>query len=74
MLYEGYGLHGIPMIVETATDNPTRTVANVRAAFNENGNLAPMEASGYVQQFGVFRLNPEGLERDELEFLDRPRS
>ena len=40
VVYEGYGPHGIAVLVETATDNPTRTVANVRAAFNRgNGSL-----------------------------------
>src|SRR5688572_4669020 len=37
VLYEGYAPHGIALLVETATDNVTRTVANVRAAFNKNG-------------------------------------
>ena len=69
VLYEGYGPHGIAMIVETATDNPTRTVANVRAAFNkENGNLGTTGSVAFMfQQLGVFRLKPEGLDRDELE-------
>lgn len=67
--YEGYAPHGIALIVEAATDNPTRTVANVRFAFKkENGNLG---ASGSVSfmfdYFGVFRVKPEGIERDELE-------
>src|SRR5690606_20200936 len=40
IVYEGYGPHGVPMMVVTATDNPTRTVANVRLAFNKcGGNL-----------------------------------
>jgi YebC/PmpR family DNA-binding regulatory protein len=67
--YEGYGPHGIALIVETTTDNPTRTVANVRSAFKKgNGNLG---ASGSVSfmfdYFGVFRISPEGVDRDELE-------
>jgi YebC/PmpR family DNA-binding regulatory protein len=67
--YEGYAPHGIALIIEAATDNPTRTVANVRFAFKkENGNLG---ASGSVSfmfdYFGVFRISPEGVERDELE-------
>ena len=67
--YEGYGPHGIALIIEAATDNPTRTVANVRFAFKkESGNLG---ASGSVSfmfdYFGVFRISPEGVERDELE-------
>ena len=69
ILYEGYGPHGVAMLVETATDNPARTVANVRAAFKKGGGN--MGTSGSVaflfDQFGVFRLKPEGLDRDELE-------
>jgi YebC/PmpR family DNA-binding regulatory protein len=69
IFYEGYAAHGIALIIEAATDNPTRTVANVRFAFKkENGNLG---ASGSVSfmfdYFGVFRISPEGVERDELE-------
>ena len=69
MIYEGYGPHGVPMIVDTATDNPTRTVANVRSAFKkENGNLGNAGSVSFMfEQFGVFRLKPEGVERDEIE-------
>ena len=35
ILYEGYGPHGIAILIETATDNPTRTVANIRSYFNK---------------------------------------
>src|SRR5678816_4458564 len=67
--YEGYAPHGVAILVETATDNPTRTVANVRNIFvNTGGNLA---ASGSVsfqfKKMGVFRLNPEGIVQDDLE-------
>ena len=69
IIYEGYGPHGVAIIVEAATDNPTRTVANVRNIFvNTGGNLA---ASGSVsfqfKKMGVFRLNPEGIVQDDLE-------
>ena len=69
IIYEGYGPHGVAIIVEAATDNPTRTVANVRNVFDNNGgNLA---ASGSVsfqfKKMGVFRLNPEGIVQDDLE-------
>jgi YebC/PmpR family DNA-binding regulatory protein len=69
MIYEGYGPHGVPMIVDTATDNPTRTVANVRSAFKkENGNLGNAGSVSFMfEQFGVFRLKPEGVDRDEIE-------
>ncbi|MCU1278627.1 MAG: hypothetical protein JWM53_2173 [bacterium] len=74
VLYEGYGPHGVPMIVETATDNPTRTVANVRMHFKDHGGN--MGASGSVafmfQRMGVFRLDPTGLDSEnlELELID----
>ena len=74
VLYEGYGPHGVPMIVETATDNPTRTVANVRMHFKDHGGN--MGASGSVafmfQRMGVFRLEPSGLDLEnlELELID----
>jgi YebC/PmpR family DNA-binding regulatory protein len=69
MIYEGYGPHGVPMIVDTATDNPTRTVANVRSAFKkENGNLGNTGSVSFMfDQYGLFRLKPEGVDRDELE-------
>jgi YebC/PmpR family DNA-binding regulatory protein len=69
ILYEGYGPHGIAILVETATDNPTRTVANVRLAFRkEGGNLGNNGSVSFMfDQFGVFRLDPAGIERDELE-------
>jgi len=69
VLYEGYGPHGVAMIVDTATDNPTRTVANVRSAFKkENGNLGNAGSVSFMfDQLGVFRLKPDGVDRDELE-------
>lgn len=74
LTYEGYGPHGVAIIVESATDNPTRTVANVRAAFKKGNGT--MGASGSVSflfdRFGVFHLRPEGFDRDtlELELID----
>ena len=69
VLYEGYGPHGVPMLVETATDNPTRTVANVRMHFKDHGGN--MGASGSVafmfQRMGVFKLDPAGLDLEALE-------
>jgi YebC/PmpR family DNA-binding regulatory protein len=69
VLYEGYGPHGVAILVETATDNTTRTVASVRHIFSKwGGNLG---ASGSVafqfKEMGVFRLNPEGIDQDDLE-------
>ncbi len=70
ILYEGYAPHGVAVLVETATDNPTRTVANVRSYFTK-GNGA-MGTSGSVsfqfKKMGVFKLKPEVLNQEELEF------
>jgi YebC/PmpR family DNA-binding regulatory protein len=74
VVYEGYGPHGVAVMVETATDNVTRTVANVRNIFKSHGGN--MGTSGSVafmfQKQGVFRLSPEGVDRDslELELID----
>lgn len=74
VLYEGYAPHGIALMVETATDNLVRTVANVRAAFNKhNGNLGTTGSVGFLfQRMGVFRLGAEGLDLEslELELID----
>jgi len=69
VFYEGYAPHGIAMIVETATDNVTRTVANVRHAFKAyGGNMGTTGSVSHMfQRQGVFRLNPEGIDRDALE-------
>jgi len=68
-IYEGYGPHGIPIIVECATDNPTRTVANIRVHFSKNGGS--MGNSGTVgflfERKGVFKFAPEKLNLEELE-------
>src|SRR5574342_345066 len=63
VLYEGYGPHGIAVLVETATDNVVRTVANVRMHFKNNGgNMGSSGSVGFLfQHMGVFRLAPEGL-------------
>ncbi len=69
VVYEGYGPHGVAIVVETATDNPTRTVSNVRLYFNRNsGALGTAGSSDYTfTRKGVFKLAAEGLDRDELE-------
>jgi YebC/PmpR family DNA-binding regulatory protein len=67
--YEGYASHGVPIIVECATDNPTRTVANVRLHFSKNGGS--MGNSGSVafmfERRGVFKFDPTRLNLDEFE-------
>jgi YebC/PmpR family DNA-binding regulatory protein len=73
-LFEGYAPFGIAVLVETATDNNNRTVANVRSYFNKsNGNLG---TSGSVEfmfdRTCNFRINPENIDPEELEleFID----
>ncbi len=74
VVYEGYAPHGIALIVETATDNVTRTVANVRHAFKAfGGNMGTTGSVSFMfQRHGVFRLSPEGIDREtlELELID----
>jgi YebC/PmpR family DNA-binding regulatory protein len=74
VLYEGYGPHGIAILVETATDNTTRTVANVRTHFYIGGGCLCYSGSvGFLfNHLGVFKLNPEGLSMEdmELELID----
>jgi transcriptional/translational regulatory protein YebC/TACO1 len=55
--------------VETATDNPTRTVGNVRNIFNKHGgNMGTTGSVAFMfKRMGVFRLNPEGIDQDDLE-------
>jgi YebC/PmpR family DNA-binding regulatory protein len=74
VIYEGYAPHGVAVMVETATDNGTRTVANVRSAFKENGGNMGTTGSVAFQfkKMGAFRLSPEGIDQDtlELELID----
>ncbi len=76
VLFEGYAPHGIAVIVETATDNNNRTVANVRAAFNKcDGNLGTSGSVVFMfDRTCTFTLNKENitteLEDLELELID----
>jgi YebC/PmpR family DNA-binding regulatory protein len=69
ILYEGYGGHGVAILVETATDNHVRTVANVKSIFNKGGGTLGNSGSVSFQfkKMGVFKLKPEGLDADEME-------
>jgi YebC/PmpR family DNA-binding regulatory protein len=69
ILYEGYAPHGAAILVEAATDNPTRTVSNLRSHFNKGGgNLGSSGSVGFLfKRVGVFRLDPAGTDQDELE-------
>ncbi|MCC8018975.1 MAG: YebC/PmpR family DNA-binding transcriptional regulator [Rikenellaceae bacterium] len=70
MVYEGYGPHGIAVVVETATDNTTRTVANVRSYFNKcGGSLGTSGSLSFLFDHKcVFKFKaPEELDLEELE-------
>jgi YebC/PmpR family DNA-binding regulatory protein len=75
MVYEGYGPYGVPILVEAATDNPVRTVANIRLYFNRAGGALGTSGSlSFVfDRKGVFRIanenvpNPEDLELDLID-------
>lgn len=74
-LFEGYAPHGIAVLVETATDNNNRTVANVRAAFNKcNGSLGTSGSVVFMFDhtcnFTISKENIEDLEELELELID----
>jgi YebC/PmpR family DNA-binding regulatory protein len=74
ILYEGYASHGIAVLVEAATDNVTRTVANIRHHFKAHGgNMGTTGSVAFMfQRQGVFRLSPEGIDAEslELELID----
>ncbi len=69
VLYEGYAPHGVAILVETATDNTTRTVANVRSHFNKGGgSLGNSGSVGFLfKHLGVFKLSADGVDQDEME-------
>ncbi|MDI9365133.1 MAG: YebC/PmpR family DNA-binding transcriptional regulator [Flavobacterium sp.] len=69
ILYEGYAPHGVALLVETATDNHVRTVANVKSHFNKGGGAMGNTGSVSFQfkKVGSFKLPPAGLDMDELE-------
>jgi len=75
VVYEGYGPNGIAIVVETATDNPTRTVANIRSYFNRNGGSLGITGSlqFLFDHKCIFRINPKAgvsLEDLELDLID----
>ena len=69
ILYEGYAPHGVALLVETATDNHVRTVANVKSHFTKGGGALGNSGSVSFQfkKMGVFKLKPEGLNPEDLE-------
>ncbi|MFZ9661284.1 MAG: YebC/PmpR family DNA-binding transcriptional regulator [Chitinophagaceae bacterium] len=74
ILYEGFGPHGVAILVETATDNHVRTVANIKSYFNKlDGALGNSGSVSFqFKKMGVFKLKPEGINPDnlELELID----
>lgn len=74
IVYEGYGPHGVPFIVECLTDNTTRTVANVRFYFSkEKGSLGTSGSVSFMfdrkGEF-IFESGDQDLEELELELID----
>ena len=69
IFYDGKGAHGVQIVVETATDNPTRTVANIKSIFNKNGGeMLPSGSLNFMfSRKAVFSCEPYGGETDELE-------
>ncbi len=75
VIYEGYAPHGIALLVVTATDNPTRTVGNVRSTLMHNGGTLGTAGSlsFMFERKGVFKISAErikNLEEFELEMID----
>lgn len=74
IVYEGYGPHGIPLVIECATDNPTRTVANIRMYLSRGGGQLGKTGSldFMFSRKGVFKISSEGIniEEMELELID----
>ncbi len=75
IVYEGYAPHGIAVVVETATDNPTRTVANIRSYFNKfGGSLGTSGMTDFLFEHKCFfKVVPKdglNLEDLELELID----
>lgn len=70
VVYEGYGPHGVAILIETATDNTTRTVANIRSYFNKlGGSLGVTGCLSFMFEHKcVFKIKAqEGLDMEELE-------
>ena len=69
VIYEGYAPHGVPVVVECATDNPTRTVANIRLRFSKNGgNMGNSGSVAFMfERKGIFKFDPAKLNLDEME-------
>lgn len=69
VLFEGYAPHGIAILIETATDNNNRTVANIRSYFNKcNGNMGTSGSVEFMFDHTCnFRIKADGIDPEELE-------
>ena len=69
MVYEGYGPHGVAILIESTTDNPTRTVANIRSYFNKlGGSLGTMGMLDFLfDRKCIFKIANKGQDIEELE-------
>lgn len=69
VVYEGMGPYGVGIVIETATDNTTRTVANMRLAFNRNnGELGKSGSLDFIfERKCIFKIDPTGLNLEDLE-------
>jgi YebC/PmpR family DNA-binding regulatory protein len=69
VVYEGYAPHGVPVLVECTTNNPTRTVASVRMYFSRaEGSLGTNGSVSYMfERKALFKVDATGLNKDDLE-------
>ena len=69
VIYEGYGPFGVPVLVECATDNPTRTIANLRVYFSRsNGSVGTTGSVSFMfDRKGLFKIDSTGLNKDDVE-------
>ena len=76
IIYEGYGPFGVPVLVECASDNPNRTVANLRMYFTRsNGTLGTNGSVSFMfERKGLFKIDMTGIAKDkdevEMELID----
>lgn len=69
-IYEGYAPHGVPVLIECTTDNPTRTVANIRMYFSRyGGSLGTNGSVSFMfDRKAIFKVSSEGLDKETTEF------
>lgn len=69
VIYEAYAPNGVPLLIETTTDNPTRTVANIRMHLNRgNGTLGTSGSVSFMfDRKGIFKIDTVGLDKDTVE-------